>query len=53
MIVNCICTFRDCLHDHIMRFRDADVVCPLLDEEPNCKEFITEQEMKAVQLNTI
>lgn len=39
--------FRDCLHDHIMVYREADIPCPW-NEGYDCKALITEQEMQAV-----
>ena len=41
--------YRDCLHDHIMRCRDADVKCPCnVNDEVACKGSITEAEMRSV-----
>ena len=39
--------YRDCLRDHILAFRDADVLCPC-NEEFDCKGTVTELEMRAV-----
>ena len=39
--------YRDCLRAHILNFRDADVLCPC-NEGFNCKDSVTEQEMRAV-----
>ena len=41
--------FRDCLHDHIMIFHSADVLCPYNHYDFSCEELITEQEMQEVQ----
>ena len=40
---------RDCLHDHIMASREADVKCPCnINDEVTCKGSITEAEMRSV-----
>ena len=38
---------RECLRDHVLAFRDADVLCPC-NEEFDCKGTVTELEMRAV-----
>ena len=38
---------RECLRDHILTFRDADVLCPC-NQEFDCKGTVTELEMRAV-----
>ena len=41
--------YRDCLHDHILKCRDADVKCPCyVNDEVVCKGSITEAEMRSV-----
>lgn len=43
------CCCKDCLHDHIMGCRDADVKCPCnVNDEVACKGSITEAEMRSL-----